>query len=127
MSIETVQCLPAWTSPSALIFLERKMPKLFLMKATRSPMWFFAACFGLWFAVHSFFAALFVGFVAYQWVKASIRKTMKDEKESSDKSSATPATAQPQAEAVPTASVTPIKRQYAKSPVVVPLKTGTDE
>ncbi|XUW93250.1 hypothetical protein OH764_34550 (plasmid) [Burkholderia sp. M6-3] len=103
------------------------MPKLFLMKATRSPMLFFATCFSLWFAMHSFFAALFVGFVAYQWVKTSIRKTMKDDKESSDKGSATSATPQPQAEAVPTASVTPIKRQYAKSPVVVPLKTGTAE
>ncbi|MGF6637119.1 hypothetical protein [Paraburkholderia sp. MM6662-R1] len=103
------------------------MPKQFVMKATQSPLSFLAVCFGLWFAAHSFFAALFVGFVVYRWIKASIRNAMKDEKEASDATAATSATAQPQAEAVKAAAVTPIKRQYAKSPVVVPLKTGTDE
>ncbi|MEI5998502.1 hypothetical protein H3V53_15175 [Paraburkholderia bengalensis] len=103
------------------------MPKQFLMKATRSPMSFLAVCFALWLAAHSFFAALFVGFLAIKWIRSAIRDALKDEKETSDTTPATPTTAKPQAEAVPTAAVTPIKRHYAKSPVVVPLKTGTDE
>ncbi|HXI88906.1 MAG TPA: hypothetical protein VNO24_02720 [Blastocatellia bacterium] len=103
------------------------MPKQFLMKATRSPTSFLAVCFALWLAAHSFFAALFVGFLAIKWIRSAIRDALKDEKETSDTTPATPTTAKPQAEAVPTAAVTPIKRQYAKSPVVVPLKTGTDE
>ncbi|MCC8397264.1 hypothetical protein LJ656_32335 [Paraburkholderia sp. MMS20-SJTR3] len=103
------------------------MPKQFLMKATRSPMSFLAVCFALWLAAHSFFAALFVGFLAIPWIRTAIRDALKDERETSDTTPASSTTAKPQAEAVATAAVTPIKRQYAKSPVVVPLKTGTDE
>jgi Na+-transporting methylmalonyl-CoA/oxaloacetate decarboxylase gamma subunit len=103
------------------------MPKQFLMKATSAPLWFFAVCFALWFAMHSFFAALFVLYAAYRWIKSSIRKAIKEEKEASDATAAAPAAVKPQVETVQAAAATPIKRQYAKSPVVVPLKTGTDD
>jgi hypothetical protein len=101
--------------------------KQFVAKASRSPMSFLAVCFALWLAAHSFFAALFVGFMVYKWVKASIREAVASEAETSDAKQLPAAPFQPKAEPGPAAAVTPIKRQYAKSPVVVPLKTGTDD
>jgi hypothetical protein len=85
-------------------------------------------CFGLWFAAHSFFAALFVGCIVVMWVRKSIHNAMRAEPDTSDaKVPPTPAASHPKAEGSPPAPVTPIKRQYAKSAVVVPLKTGTDD
>ena len=104
------------------------MPKQFVMRATRSPASFLAVCFALWLAAHSFFAAMFVSFVALMWAKKAIRDASKAEDEAGDAKAATvAATAQPKAEPTPAASVTPIKRQYAKSAVIVPFKTGTDD
>jgi hypothetical protein len=104
------------------------MPKQFVLKATQSPLSFLAVCFGLWFAAHSFFAALFVGCIVVMWVRKSIHNAMRAEPDTSDaKVPPTPAASQPKAEGSPPAPVTPIKRQYAKSAVVVPLKTGTDD
>lgn len=104
------------------------MLKLLVSKATQSPLSFLAICFGLWFAAHSFFGALLVGFIALERIKKSIRKAKRDEPETSDaKSPATAAASQQTGGESQAASVTPIKRQYAKSAVVVPLKTGTDD
>ncbi|MFL9912000.1 HMG-box domain-containing protein [Paraburkholderia sp. RL17-337-BIB-A] len=103
------------------------MPKQFVLKATQSPLSFLAVCFALWFAAHSFFAALFVGVIVVMWVKKSIHNAIKTETDTSDaKAPPTAAASQPKAEESIAVPVTPIKRQYAKSPVVVPLKTGTD-
>jgi hypothetical protein len=105
------------------------MPKQFVMKATRSPLSFLAVCFALWFAAHSLFAALFAGFIVLLWIRKSIRDVLRAEPDASD-AKAPPGTApQPKVEESPTATVTPMKRkrQYAKSPVVAPLKTGTDD
>jgi hypothetical protein len=103
------------------------MPNQFVVKVTQSPLSFLAVCFGLWFAAHSFFAALLVGFIVVKWVKKSIHNAMRSEPDASEaKAPATPAASQ-KAEGSPPAPVIPIKRQYAKSAVVVPLKTGTDD
>lgn len=101
------------------------MPKQLVESAIKSPFKLLAVCFALWFASHSFFAALFVGFAAIAMFKKSLKAVLQGEPEGQEaKPPAAPATdkvtetvAQP---------VTPIKRQYAKSAVVVPLKTGTD-
>ena len=102
------------------------MPKQFVTKATQSPLSFLTVCFALWFAAHSFFAALFVGFIAFVWVKKSIRDAMRAEPDAND-AKAPAAAASPKAEESPAAPVASIKRQYAKSPVVVPIRTGTDD
>lgn len=103
------------------------MPNLFVAKATRSPMSFLLVCIGLYFAAHSFFAALLVGYLVFVWVKKSIRDSLRSESETESK--APPAQAPAQAKPVEstTATVTPIRRQYAKSSVVAPLMTGTDD
>jgi hypothetical protein len=113
--------------PGALIFLERKMPKQFVTKATQSPLSFLTVCFALWFAAHSFFAALLVGFVAFVWVKKSIRDAMRAEPDANDAKAPPAATSSPKAEESPAAPATSIKRQYAKSPVLVPVRTGTGD
>jgi len=99
------------------------MPKQLVLKAMKSPGWLVAVCFALWFAAHSFFAFLFVSFTVAVWIKRSIKAALKEEKVEDAKAPAhvvvTPAAAAD--------NVTPIKRQYAKSAVVVPLKTGTDD
>lgn len=104
------------------------MPKQLVHMATKSPLVFLAVCFALWFAAHSFFAGVFVLFVGAAWIKKSILAAAKSDpttnesKESPATVSAAPiAVAEPQAQ-----PATPIKRQYAKSAVVVPIKTGTD-
>ena len=95
------------------------MPNRLVLKAMKSPGWLVAVCFALWLAAHSFFAFMFVSFVVFSWIKRSIKAAMKEEKVEDTKGTA-------HAVAAP-APVTPIKRQYAKSAVVVPLKTGTDD
>ena len=104
------------------------MPKQLVYMAMKSPFALLAVCFALWFAAHSFFAGLFVFFVAVYWIKKSIRSALKSEPSSNDaKPQATSATAVPLTAAEPVQqTAVPIKRQYAKSAVVVPLKTGTD-
>jgi hypothetical protein len=104
------------------LFLERKMPKQLVMKAMKSPGWLVAVCFALWFAAHSFFAFLFVSATVAVWIKRSIKAALKEEKAEDSKAPAHAVVAPAPADA----NVTPIKRQYAKSAVVVPLKTGTD-
>lgn len=104
------------------------MPNQPVSKATRSPLSFLLVCIGLYFAAHSFFAALFVGYMVFVWIRKSIREAHRADVETGD-AKASPAAATPQAKPDEnvTATVTPIKRQYAKSPVVAPLKTGTDD
>jgi hypothetical protein len=97
------------------------MPKQLVSKAIKSPAWLVAVCFALWLAAHSFFAFMFVSFVVFSWIKRSMKAALKEEKIDDAK---TPAHA---VVAPAEANVTPIKRQYAKSAVVVPLKTGTDD
>jgi hypothetical protein len=127
-SIETIQRFQAWTFPCAFIFLERKMPNQFVAKATRSPLSFLLVCIGLYFAAHSFFAALLVGYIVLTWIRKSIRDAHRNDAETTDVKAPPAGVTPPQkAEAGATATVTPIKRQYAKSPVVAPLKTGTDD
>ncbi|SAK90317.1 hypothetical protein AWB75_06300 [Caballeronia catudaia] len=99
------------------------MPKQLVFKAIKSPAWLVAVCFALWFAAHSFFAFLFVSFAVATWINRSIKASLKEDRVEEAKASPT-ATASP----VPAEEkVTPIKRQYAKSAVVIPLKTGTDD
>jgi hypothetical protein len=66
---------------------------------------------------------MFVSFVVFSWIKRSIKTALKEEKVEDTKATAH-AVVEP---ASADANVTPIKRQYAKSAVVVPLKTGTDD
>ncbi|CAE6962306.1 hypothetical protein R70199_07412 [Paraburkholderia domus] len=104
------------------------MPNQFVNRATRSPLSFLMVCIGLYFAAHSFFASLLVGYIVFMWIKKSIRDAQRADAEASDaKAAPAAATPQPKVDESATATVTPIKRQYAKSPVVAPLKTGTDD
>jgi hypothetical protein len=116
------------TFPCPFIFLERKMPKQLINLAAKSPFALLAVCFALWFAAHSFFAGLFVFFVAAFWIKKSISSALKSDLASNEvKPQPAPAAAAPISafEANPQTAA-PIKRQYAKSAVVVQFKTGTD-
>jgi hypothetical protein len=104
------------------------MPKQLVYMAAKSPLVFLAVCFALWFAAHSFFATIFVVFVGAAWVKKSISAALKSDPNANEsKEAPATATAAPIAAVEPQAPpATPIKRQYAKSAVVVPFKTGTD-
>ncbi|TCK32495.1 hypothetical protein B0G84_8300 [Paraburkholderia sp. BL8N3] len=99
------------------------MPKQLVSKAIKSPAWLFAVCFALWFAAHSFFAFLFVSFAVAIWIRNSIKAALRaDETQEAKAPTATVPSPAPAEE-----KVTSIKRQYAKSAVVIPLKTGTDD
>lgn len=98
------------------------MPKQFVSKAIKSPGWLFAVCFALWFAAHSFFAFLFVSAAVATWIKRSIKPSKEEATEEAKAAKAAVSAPAPADE-----KVTPIKRQYAKSAVVIPLKTGTDD
>ena len=104
------------------------MPKQLIYLAVKSPFALLAVCFALWFAAHSFFAGVFVFFVAVYWIRKSIRSALKSDPSNSEaKPQAAPATTAPITAAEPVQqTAVPIKRQYVKSAVVVPLKTGTD-
>jgi hypothetical protein len=104
------------------------MPKQLVYMTTKSPLVLLAVCFALWFAAHSFFASVFVFFVGAAWIKRSISTALKpDANAIESKEPAATVAAAPIASAAPQAqSATPIKRQYAKSAVVIPFKTGTD-
>lgn len=99
------------------------MPKQLVFNAIKSPAWLVAVCFALWFAAHSFFAFLFVSLAVATWIKRSIKASLKEDKMEEAKAP-TAAVASP---APAEAKVTPINCQYAKSAVVIPLKTGTDD
>ncbi|KXU94870.1 hypothetical protein CR51_26055 [Caballeronia megalochromosomata] len=99
------------------------MPKQLVLKAMKSPGWLVAVSFALWLAAHSFFAFLFVSFVVFSWIKRSIKSASKEEKVEEAKAAAHAAVVQTTADD----NVAHIKRQYAKSAVVVALKTGTDD
>ncbi|SAK73701.1 hypothetical protein AWB80_04151 [Caballeronia pedi] len=99
------------------------MPKQLVFKAMKSPGWLVAVCFALWLAAHSFFAFMFVSFVVFLWIKRSVKAAMKEEKVEDTKGTAHAVVAPAPADV----NVTPIKRQYAKSAVVVPLEIGTDD
>jgi hypothetical protein len=104
------------------------MPKQLVYMAVKSPAKLVAVCFALWFAAHSFFAAIFVFLVCAAWVKKSISAALKSDanaNEVKEAPAASPAAPVSTAE-IQTQPATPIKRQYAKSAVVVPFKTGTD-
>ncbi|MDR5826016.1 hypothetical protein [Caballeronia sp. LZ043] len=97
------------------------MSKQLITMAIKSPAWLFAVCFALWFAAHSFFTFLFVCAAIATWIKRAIKASLKEDTVDEAKA---PNVVVP-APAPAHAKVTPIKRQYAKSEVVVPLKTGT--
>ncbi|WP_321794629.1 hypothetical protein [Caballeronia sp. J97] len=99
------------------------MPKQLVSKAIKSPGWLVAVCFALWFAAHSFFAFLFVCAAVATWIKRSIKTSLKEETFDEAKAAKVVASAPASVEE----KVTPIKRQYAKSAVVIPFKTGTDD
>ena len=99
------------------------MPKQLVSKAIKSPGWLFAVCFALWFAAHSFFAFLFVSAAVATWIKRSIKPSSKEEATEEAKAAKVAVSAPAPADE----KVTPIRRQYAKSAVVIPLKTGTDD
>jgi hypothetical protein len=104
------------------------MPKQLLHMATKSPFVLLAVCFALWFAAHSFFAGVFVLFVGAAWVKKSISAALKSDSNANDgkESPAASPAAPVSTPEIQTQPATPIKRRYAKSAVVVPFKTGTD-
>jgi hypothetical protein len=99
------------------------MPKQLVSKAIKSLGWLVAVCFALWFAAHSFFAFLFVSAALAMWVKRSIKASLKEETTEEAKAAKVAVPVPAPAEE----KVTPIKRQYAKSAVVIPFKTGTDD
>jgi hypothetical protein len=104
------------------------MPKQVVLKAMKSPGWLVAVCFALWLAAHSFFAFMFVSFVVFSWIKRSIKAAMREEKVEDTRGTAHAVAAHAVAASAPAdVNVTPIKRQYAKSAVVVPFKTGTND
>jgi hypothetical protein len=117
------------TSLCALIFLERKMLKLLFIKAFKSPIALLAVCCVVYLAAHSFFVGVFVAVAVFAWIKRSVLSKKKDEDASNDSKAVVPAAVplQPKAVAETHAPlVTPIRRQYAKSAVAIPIKKGTD-
>jgi hypothetical protein len=99
------------------------MPKQLVVRAIESPAWLVAGWFALWLAAHSFFAFLFISFAVATWIMRSMKIDLKegrvDEPKAPSAVVASPASAE--------AEVKPIKREYAKSAVIIPLKTGTDD
>jgi large-conductance mechanosensitive channel len=99
------------------------MQKHLVSKAMNLPGWLVAVCFALWLAAHSFLVFMFVSFAVFLWIKRSIKATMREEKVEETKGTAHTVAAPTPADV----NIMPIKRQYAKSAVVVPFKTGTDD
>jgi hypothetical protein len=104
------------------------MPMQFVYKAAQSPFKLLAVCFSLWLATHSFFAGLFMFAVVVFSIKKLVKARLSTENQTDDRKAAAPAVPIAPVKVAEEAAqpVTPIKRQYAKSAVVVPLKTGTD-
>ncbi len=89
-----------------------------------------AASFLLYFAAQSFFVAIFVMLAVGTYIKKKISKAKSDSAPLDAKNA--PAAAVPSQSAAVPPQPQPIqaavpKRQYAKSAVVIPLKTGTDD
>jgi len=105
------------------------MIKLLVTKAFSSPFALLAVCFALYLAAHSFFVGIFVAVVAFAWIKKSVltKQTSEDAPKEAKAGVVAEVSMQPKAAVEPqTPTATPIRRQYAKSAVVMPLKTGTD-
>jgi hypothetical protein len=106
------------------------MMKRLVVKAFKSPFALLAVCFVLHLAAHSFFVGVFVAFAIFAWIKKSILTKLKNEDASNDPKAVVPPVVPSQPKVVAESQapvVTPIRRQYAKSAVVLPVKTGTDD
>jgi hypothetical protein len=117
-----------WPAPCALIFLERKMPDHSFEFSPKLLMKLLAASFLLYLASQSFFVAIFLVLAVGTHIK---RKISKSKDRSSRHAKNAPADVAPNQAAVVSPQPQPIqptvpKRQYAKSAVVIPFKTGTD-
>jgi hypothetical protein len=113
------------------IFLERKMLKLLLRNAIRSPGKLLAICMVVYLAATSFFVAFFVAVLAVRFFIQTMKKKAK-ELEAADAEAARSEAARPVVPAAPVTAATPEEsvspapvRQYAKSAVVIPFRTGT--
>lgn len=105
------------------------MLKLLVIKAFKSPFALAAVCFVLYLAAHSFLVGVFVAFSAFVWTNKSIQAKLKSESAASEMKGVNPTvvTVPSKASGEPQIPVpTSIRRQYAKSAVVIPIKTGTD-
>ncbi|MGQ7932225.1 hypothetical protein [Paraburkholderia sp. D1E] len=125
-----------WTFPVRLIFLEREMLKLLLKDATKTPWKLLALCLVVYLATLSLVVFIFVAFLAGHWLRKTIQQKTKalEAAEAKRAEAATPvvpaapavATVTPANPAVAPAAAQPApKRQYAKSAVVIPFRTGT--
>jgi hypothetical protein len=115
--------VPAGHPFYASILWREIMPKQLVVRAIESPAWLVAVCFALWFAAHSFFAFLFISFAVAAWIMRSMKVSLKEDRVDEPKAPSTDMSSPTPAEAM----VKPIKREYAKSAVVIPLKTGADD
>jgi hypothetical protein len=113
------------------IFLERKMLKLLLKDAIRSPFKLLAICMVAYLAATSFFVGIFVAVLAVRFFIQTMKKKAK-ELEAADAEAARAEAAKPVVPASPAKAATPEEavapapvRQYAKSAVVIPFRTGT--
>jgi hypothetical protein len=107
------------------------MLKLLLKDAIRSPFKLLAACIVAYLAATSFFVALFIAVLAVRFFTQTMKKKTKDlEAAAADAARAEasklvrPASPAVTVAAEETVAPTPA-RQYAKSAVVIPFKTGT--
>jgi hypothetical protein len=130
---------------SLVIFLERKMVKVLFKDAIKSPGKLFALCFVVYLATISIAVAGFLMLLAARWVSVEMKKKAKAIEAAEAEAEAARVEAeklaasqrmatQVKAQAVPVATAsndsvatpTPMK-QYAKSAVVIPFKTGTTQ
>lgn len=116
------------------------MLKLLFKDAIKSPGKLLALCMVVYLATMSFFVAGFVFLLAARWLQKTMQKKAKAleaaEAEAAKAEALKAQAAQPVAAATVTATATAAandtvaappapKRQYAKSAVVIPFKTGT--
>jgi hypothetical protein len=107
------------------------MLKLLLKNAIRSPFKLFAACMVVYLAATSFFVGLFVAVLFARFVMQTMKKKAK-ELESAAADAARAEAVKPVVPASPAQVASPEDavasapvRQYAKSAVVIPFRTGT--
>ncbi len=104
------------------------MLKQLVVTAFKSPFKLFAICMVLYMAAHSFFVAIFLLVGTVVWIKKSVNAKANPDASASNLKAVAASQPQPHVAAVPQKEEpTPIKRRYAKSAVVVPLKTGADD
>lgn len=119
------------------------MLKLLLKDVLTSPAKLLACCLVIYLATMSFFVAGFLGLLAIRWIQKTVRQMEKaaehaeaEKARAKQTQTAAPVPASASMDATRTAAtvtdLTPAsseptapKRQYAKSAVVIPLKTGT--